>query len=81
MTAERTLEQRVAVLEQVVLALQAQLVNVTMPPSPPSKFINTPAPNWVEQVAGRIRDEEAFDKALALGRAIREADRPKDDEP
>jgi len=35
--------------------------------------------SWLEQVAGSISDEAAFEEALEYGRAYRQADRPSDE--
>ena len=39
-----------------------------------------PAPDWLDRVIGSMKDEPAFDEVLAYGRAIRQADRPADDQ-
>ncbi len=39
-----------------------------------------PAPDWLERVIGSMKDEPAFDEVLEYGRAIRQADRPTDDQ-
>jgi hypothetical protein len=36
--------------------------------------------DWLERVIGSMKDESAFDEVLALGRAIRQADRPAEDQ-
>ncbi len=40
----------------------------------------SPAPDWLDRVIGSMKDEPAFDEVLAYGRAIRQADRPADDQ-
>ena len=67
--SEATLEQRMTALEQTVRELQ--------------EAINTrrPAPDWLDDVIGSMKDEPAFDEVLAHGRAIRQADRPAEDPP
>ncbi|MGO9922486.1 MAG: hypothetical protein ACLQIB_48300 [Isosphaeraceae bacterium] len=39
-----------------------------------------PDPDWFDRVIGSMKDEPAFDEVLALGRAIRQADRPTEDQ-
>jgi len=65
---EATLEQRMTVLEQTVRELQ--------------EAINTrkPAPDWLDCVIGSMKDEPAFDEVLAHGRAIRQPNRPAEDQ-
>jgi len=66
MSAEPTIEQRLAALEAAVKELQSRL------PVP------TPDPKWWEKT-GPITDVEAFDEAMEYGRAFRYADRPPDE--
>ncbi|MSU76491.1 MAG: transferase hexapeptide repeat containing protein [Gemmataceae bacterium] len=63
---ETTLEQRMTVIEETVRELQ-DAVNS-----------RTPKVDWLDRVIGSMKDEPAFDKMLAYGRAAREADRPCD---
>ena len=62
-----TLEQRVAALEQDVRALklkgQAQLFSKA-----------NPNPNWVEEVAGSMKDFPEFDDVRKIMREMREAE-------
>jgi hypothetical protein len=37
------------------------------------------ATNWVAHIIGSFKDEPAFEEVLALGRAIRVADRPPEE--
>jgi hypothetical protein len=37
-------------------------------------------PDWLEQIAGSVKDAGAFEEILRLGREFREADRPRGDE-
>jgi len=37
-------------------------------------------PDWLDRVIGSMKDEPAFDKVLDYGRAIRQADRPAEDQ-
>ena len=64
MAEEFTLEERVARLEAAVAELQRRLNGLS------------PAPSWIEQISGLMKDEPAFEEVLAYGRAIRAADRP-----
>jgi hypothetical protein len=65
---DATLEQRMTALEAAVRELQAA-VRAYKPPA-----------DWLDRVIGSLKDEPAFDKALAYGRAIRHADRPAEDQ-
>lgn len=70
MAAESTLEERLAAVEQAVRNLQQQMT------------VRAPSPNWLERLTGSMKDEPAFAEVLEYGRAIRQADRPaEDDEP
>jgi hypothetical protein len=66
--AKVTLEQRMTVLEEAVRELQHAI------------SARTPAPDWLDRVIGSMKSEPAFDEVLSHGRAIRQADRPRDDE-
>jgi hypothetical protein len=66
--AEATLEQRMTALEETVRELQDSM-NARMP-----------AADWLDRVIGSMKDEPAFDEVLAYGRAIRDADRPAEDQ-
>ena len=65
---EATLEQRLKTLEEAVRELQEALRG------------RKPAPDWLDRVIGSMKDEPAFDEVLAHGRAIRQADRPAEDQ-
>jgi hypothetical protein len=65
---EATHEQRITALEQTVRELQETINS------------RKPAPDWLDRVIGSMKDEPAFDEVLALGRAIRQADRPAEDQ-
>jgi hypothetical protein len=66
--ADTTLEQRVAILEEAVRTLQeAMLTRQTQP-------------DWLDHVIGTMKDEPDFDKVLELGKALREAERPPEDD-
>jgi hypothetical protein len=66
MSAQLTIEQRLAALEADVARLK-QLVSAS------------PAANWFERVSGSMKDDPAFEEVLRLGRETRQADRPSDD--
>jgi hypothetical protein len=65
---EVNLEQLMTALEQAVRELQNAIKG------------RTPVPNWLDRVVGSMKVERAFDEVLAHGRAIRQIDRPDDDE-
>jgi hypothetical protein len=65
---DATLEQRMTVLEQAVHELQEAMK------------ARPPAPDWLDRVVGSMKDEPAFDEVLAYGRAIREVDRPGEEQ-
>ena len=64
------LEERVAQLETEVTRLKTHLE------SRPSS-----AQPWWSRIAGTFADDPAFDEAMELGRAYREAQRPNSSEP
>jgi hypothetical protein len=66
--AESTVEQRLTAVEQALRELQEAMK------------ARNPAPDWLDRVIGSMKDEPAFDEVLAYGRAIRQADRPADDQ-
>ena len=66
--AESTVEQRLTAVENALRELQEAMK------------ARNPAPDWLDRVIGSIKDEPAFDEVLAYGRAIRQADRPTDDQ-
>jgi hypothetical protein len=65
--AGKTVEQRLAAIEAALVEIARRLDG--LPPLKP----------WYERLSPP-GDLEAFDEAMALGRAIREADRPPEDE-
>jgi hypothetical protein len=67
MLDEGKLEQRLAALECAVAELQRQLAD-----GPASR-------DWLQRLTGSISDVSAFEEALELGRAFRNADRPPDE--
>ena len=65
---EGTVEQRMTALEEAVRELQ-EAIQVRKTP-----------PDWLDRVIGSMKDEPAFDDVLVHGRAIRQADRPIEDQ-
>ena len=64
--SEATLDQRMTAMEAAVLQDRMKARET--------------APDWLDRVTGSMKDEPAFDDVLAYGRAIRQADRPAEDE-
>jgi hypothetical protein len=62
-----TLEERVAILEQELLALKRQLPKPTGIP-------------WWEQISGVFADTPAFDEAVNFGRQYRASQAPRERE-
>ena len=62
MSVNATIEDRLAAVEAAVAELQKH------------RLIQTPAPDWLEQVIGSFQDEPAFEEVLAYGRAIRKGE-------
>lgn len=67
--ADTIIEERMTAIEQSVRELQAAMRT------------RQPAPDWLDQVIGSMKDDPEFDEVLAYGRAIRQADRPVEDAP
>jgi hypothetical protein len=67
MLDDTLVEQRLSTLERAVADLQCRLHGVPA------------AGSWLDKITGSISDEAAFLEALELGRAFRQADRPRDD--
>jgi hypothetical protein len=65
---EATLDQRMTAMENAVRE-QQELIKA-----------RKASADWLNRVIGSMKDEPAFDGVLALGRAIRQADRPADDQ-
>jgi hypothetical protein len=61
-------------LEQRLAALEAEVADLKRRPA-----VIPRADGWVEQITGSVKDAEAFEEMLRLGREIREADRPQGD--
>jgi hypothetical protein len=64
MPTETSIEQRLSAAEQAISELQQRLAHLPV------------ATNWVARITGSFKDEPAFEEVLALGHAIRAADRP-----
>ncbi len=62
-------------LEQRLAALEAEVADLKRRPAAIPR-----GADWVERITGSVNDVEAFKEVLRLGREIREADRPRDDE-
>jgi hypothetical protein len=67
MSADESIEQRLAAVERAVADLQRQLASPA------------PAPNWLARFTGAFKDEPAFAEVVEYGRALRAADRPPGD--
>jgi hypothetical protein len=67
MPTETSIEQRLTAVEQAVSELQERLARLPV------------ATHWVARITGSCKDEPAFEAVLALGRAIRAADRPPEE--
>ena len=67
MPTETSIEQRLAAVEEAVSELQQRLARLPA------------ATNWVARITGSFKNEPAFEEVLALGRAIRAADRPPEE--
>lgn len=65
MSAEKTVEERLAALEAAVQELQ--------------NLVRAPSPNWWEKAFPPITDVQAFEEAMEYARAFRQADRPPDE--
>lgn len=61
MTANTSLEERVAAVEAAIAKLQEQA-------------LVSQSKNWFQQVSGSFKDEPAFDQVLAYGKMIRRGD-------
>jgi hypothetical protein len=66
--ADTTIEQRLSRLEAEVAELKQRIDS------------STGDGNWIARISGSMKDEPAFDEVLRLGREIRQADRPPDDD-
>jgi len=61
MTANASLEERLAAVEAAIAQLQQQLVI-------------SQQMNWLQKITGSFRNDPAFEEVLAYGRAIRQGD-------
>jgi hypothetical protein len=68
MDSGKSIEERLASVERDLAELKAPF-----PPEPKPE-------NWIERISGSMQDYPEFDEILRLGREMREADRPKDDD-
>jgi hypothetical protein len=66
--AAATLEQRLTALEEAVRELQEEM------------HARNPTDDWLDRLIGSMKDEPAFDEVLSHGRAIRQADRPAENQ-
>jgi hypothetical protein len=41
---------------------------------------DSPKRSWISEVTGSFKDDSEFDKILRLGKEIRDADRPEDED-
>ena len=69
--SQGTVEDRLSTLEREMAELRRRLA-VASPPS-----LGT---DWLNAIAGSMKDYPEFDEVLRLGRAVRESDRPEDEE-
>jgi hypothetical protein len=63
---ENSIEQRLSQVEAAIQELKQQKSSTVT--------------NWLQEITGSFKDDPIFDKVLAYGRELREADRPSDDE-
>ncbi len=68
MPIEPPIEQRLLAVESAISEIQQRLASAP------------PPADWVERFTGSFKDEPAFAEVVAFGRALREADRPRDDD-
>jgi hypothetical protein len=61
--SQATIEERLAVVEAELAELKRQLNG------------RTATANWLDRIAGSMKDEPEFAEVLRLGRAIRDTDR------
>lgn len=61
MTANTSLEERLAAVEAAIAQLQTQVAD-----SQPT--------NWLQQITGSFKGKPAFEEVIAYGRAIRQGD-------
>jgi hypothetical protein len=63
-----TVEDRIAALEKEVAELRRRIDEATRPQE-----------NWLQKMAGSMKDNPAFPEAMALAAAWRRADRPAEE--
>lgn len=68
MSANESVEQRLAALEAEVANLKRRMNMLPVPP------------DWLDRVYGCMNDNPAFEEAMRLGRELRQADKPPPDE-
>jgi hypothetical protein len=66
MIADSDIDERVTALEAAVAEIRRQLPYASE--------------GWVERFTGAFKEEPAFDEVIAHGRALRQADRPREDD-
>lgn len=66
--ADAIIEERMTAIEQSIRELQTAMRT------------RQPAADWLDQVIGSMKDDPEFDEVLAYGRAIRQADRPAENQ-
>lgn len=64
----KTIEQRLEHVERELAELKGEIKTLI------------PRPNWISAIRGTFKDDSEFDEVLRLGKAIREADQPKESE-
>lgn len=69
MPVDEIIEQRLAAVETAIAEIQRRL-----------EGDRKPKRNWVEVFTGSFKDEPDFAEVVEYGRAIRAADRPKEDD-
>jgi hypothetical protein len=62
-----TIEQRLANVERELAELKGELQTLK------------PARNWIDSICGTFRDDPEFDEVLRLGKEIRDAEQPPED--
>ncbi len=63
MSTNKSVEQRLAMLEAAIAEFQKQLAT-------------SQSTNWLQEIIGSFKDEPAFEEILAYGREMRQADCP-----
>ncbi len=68
MPTASTIEERLEAVEAAVAEIKQRM---TRP---------VPSGDWLQKLIGSFKDEPAFDEVLAYGRAMREMDRPPEED-